>query len=539
LNISGYTIKSRLGAGGQATVYLAIQESLQRPVALKVLNPVYSDSPEFTERFLNEGRILANLAHPNVITIHDIGVEAGLHFLSMELVEGGDLKRHMKTKLDPETVLDYVAVIADCLAATHENKIVHRDIKPGNVLFRKDGTLLLTDFGIAKQLDSDRDLTLTGVTVGSPHYLSPEQAKGSRVDGRADIYSLGIMAFEMLTGAKPYVGESDVDTIFKHLNDPIPELPAEHVRFQELIDRMIAKSPDDRFENAHAVVDYVRGLKTAATVSPGEALDLDLGDPGPAVISPDAETPVRVPVVGAAETSDSSTHEFSDDLETEINVKVVSDSTFTTRFLRAPTAAGGAAVLGLGLIVAWALFQEAPPDSTAATGSAAATAAPGAESQAAPDGETSQITPEDSATENAWALGNPEKAQSIDELLAAAEHAMGEYRLTTPQGDNALEYYNEVLAIDPANSVAATGYLRIAERYGTLAKGEIAKDNLSKASDYIERGLVVHPEDKQLLALDEQINHTFVEQADGTTRRSRIRGDSPKEIYQRIKDWFD
>ena len=518
-------------------VYLAIQESLQRPVALKVLNPVYSDSPEFTERFLNEGRILANLAHPNVITIHDIGVEIGLHFLSMELVEGGDLKRHMKMRLHPETVLDYVAVIADCLAVAHENKIVHRDIKPGNVLFRKDGTLLLTDFGIAKQLDSDRDLTLTGVTVGSPHYLSPEQAKGSRVDGRADIYSLGIMAFEMLAGAKPYAGESDVDTIFKHLNDPIPELPAEHARFQELIDRMIAKSPDDRFENAHAVADYVRGLKTAATVSPGKALDLDLGDPGHAVVSPDAETPVRVPVVEADGTSDSSTDEFSNDVETEINVKVVSDSTFTTRFFRAPTAAGGAVVLGL--IVAWALFQEPPPDTTAATGSPPATAAPGAESPTAPDGETSQVTREDSASENARAPAKSENAQKVDELLAAAEHAMEEYRLTTPEGDNALEYYNEVLAIDPANTVAATGYLRIAERYGTLAKGEIAKDNLSKASDYIERGLRVHPEDEQLLALDEQINQTVVEQADGTMRRSSIKGKSPTDLYQRMKDWFD
>lgn len=537
MNISGYTIKSRIGAGGQAIVYLAIQESLQRSVALKVLNPVYADSPEFTERFLNEGRMLANLAHSNVITIHDFGVEKGFHYLSMELVEGGDLKRRMKAGLNPETVLDYVAVIADCLVAAHAQKIVHRDIKPGNVLFRKDGTLLLTDFGIAKQLDSDRGLTLTGVTVGSPHYLSPEQAKGRHLDGRADIYSLGIMAFEMLTGAKPYVGESDIDTIFKHLNDPIPELPAEHARFQELIDRMIAKSPDDRFENARAVADYVRGLKTAATVSPGKALDLNLGDPRPAVISPDAETPVWLPVVEAAETSDSSTDEFTDDVETEVNLKAASNSTFTTRYFRAPAAVGGAVVLGL--VVAWALFQEAPPDSTAATGSAPATAAPGAESQTAPDGEPSQATPEDSATESVWALGEPENVQEIEKLLAAAGEAMKEYRLTTPAGDNALEYYNEVLAIDPADPVAAEGYLRIAERYGVLAKGEIAKDNLSKAGDYIERGLVVNPTDEQLLALNEQINPAVVEQADGTMRRSKIKGKSPKELYRRIKAWFD
>ncbi len=276
MKISGYTISSRIGAGGQAMVYVAIQESLQRPVALKVLNPVHADSPEFTTRFLNEGRILASLGHSNVITIYDIGVDGGFHYISMELVEGGDLKRRMREGMDSNRVLDYIATIADCLAAAHEKNIVHRDIKPANVLFRKDGTLLLTDFGIAKQLDAKNELTLTGTTVGSPHYLSPEQAQGRTVDGRADVYSLGIMAYEMLTGSRPYEGESDIDTIFKHINDPIPNLPPEHAPLQELIERMIAKAPGDRFESAREVVDFIAEMEPMEPVPTGRLRDYEL-----------------------------------------------------------------------------------------------------------------------------------------------------------------------------------------------------------------------------------------------------------------------
>ena len=156
-----------------ASVYLAIQVSLDRPVALKILSPDYSDSPEFSKRFLNEGRILASLRHSNIITIHDIGIEDGMHYISMEYVEGEDLKSQLRAGIKSSTALNYIETIADCLQVAHKRNIVHRDVKPANVMFREDGTLLLTDFGIAKQLGGTSDLTVTGSTLGTPHYLSP------------------------------------------------------------------------------------------------------------------------------------------------------------------------------------------------------------------------------------------------------------------------------------------------------------------------------------------------------------------------------
>ena len=155
MNIAGYRIEKQIGKGGMAMVYLATQESLNRPVALKVMNPLYADSAEFSERFLNEGRILASIHHSNIITIHDIGISGNFHFISMEYVQGGDLADRLKQGVSPDEAVNMVETIAACLDAAHNAHIVHRDIKPANILFRKDGHLLLTDFGIAKQLGAD------------------------------------------------------------------------------------------------------------------------------------------------------------------------------------------------------------------------------------------------------------------------------------------------------------------------------------------------------------------------------------------------
>ena len=151
-----------------ARVYLAIQESLDRPVALKVLSPDFSDSPEFSERFLNEGRMLASLRHSNIITIYDFGIEDGMHYISMEYVEGKDLRSQLRAGVKPSTALAYIETLADCLQVAHQRNIVHRDLKPANVMFREDGTLLLTDFGIAKRLDENSDLTVTGSGTCQP-----------------------------------------------------------------------------------------------------------------------------------------------------------------------------------------------------------------------------------------------------------------------------------------------------------------------------------------------------------------------------------
>jgi len=254
-----------------AAVYLANQESLDRPVALKVLRD--PDSPEFSERFVNEGRIVASLVHGNIVTVHDVGIAEGLHYIAMEYVDGGDLKARIANGQSPEAALDLAARMADCLGFAHRKGVIHRDLKPANILFRRDGTPLLTDFGIAKNQRLDSNLTATGKIVGTPRYMSPEQALGKPVDGRADLYSLGVVLYEMLTGEPPYSGDSEVDTILKHLNDPVPALPAACRRYQPLLARMLAKDPAARFADVGELLGSLAALESSGRrISPRPTL---------------------------------------------------------------------------------------------------------------------------------------------------------------------------------------------------------------------------------------------------------------------------
>lgn len=245
--IPGFLIKRRIAEGGMATVYLAEQESLARPVALKILKQ--PGNPAFSKRFLSEGRTLASLRHQNVVTIHDIGIVKDQHYISMEYVEGGDLASAIERGFKPNEALRIVRQLAGCLSFVHKQGVVHRDIKPANILFREDGIPLLSDFGIAKQLNSDLKLTLEGTALGSPHYLSPEQGQGQKVDGRSDIYSLGIVLYEMLTGQPPFKGKTPIEAVMLHVQKPLPPLKRSLTAFMPLLERMTAKKPSDRFRN--------------------------------------------------------------------------------------------------------------------------------------------------------------------------------------------------------------------------------------------------------------------------------------------------
>lgn len=259
LTIPGYQMKAHIGSGGMAVVFLAEQESLQRPVALKVLKN--TESKEFTERFLNEGRILASLSHRNIITVHDIGIHEGHIFISMEYLEGGDLKLRIDAGMTPKEALELLATIGEALEVAHKKGVIHRDVKPGNILFRQDGTPVMADFGIAKEFERDTDITVDGTVVGTPDYLAPEQARIEPLDGRTDLYALGIIFYEMLTGKKPFEGNSPVDIVFKQMNEPIPELPEELAMYQPLLDKMTAKEPDERFADAGEMLATVTELR--------------------------------------------------------------------------------------------------------------------------------------------------------------------------------------------------------------------------------------------------------------------------------------
>lgn len=284
IQIPGYSLKRKLGQGGMAAVFLAVQESFGREVALKIMMPALAKEPDFAQRFLREARTMASLSHPNIIVVHDVGSANGLYYYAMACHSGGDLTQRIRGGgMAPQEALRVTREMADALAYAHEQGFVHRDIKPDNVLFRaSDDAAILTDFGIAKSMNNDvNQLTQAGSTVGTPKYMSPEQARGQRLDGRADLYSLGVMLFEMLTGLPPFQAQEAVTLAIKHCQDPIPRLAADLARFQPLIDRLLAKDPSQRPPNGREVmaeIDRLLNPQRAASfnarpvVDPGFAL---------------------------------------------------------------------------------------------------------------------------------------------------------------------------------------------------------------------------------------------------------------------------
>jgi len=260
IEIPGYTIHGQLGKGGMAEVYLATQNSLQRKVAIKVLSAAAEH--DFIQRFINEGHIVASLNHPAIITIYDIDkLEDGRYYLAMEFIAGGDLSQYQGQVLAPARALDIIRQVAEGLSVVHERGLVHRDIKPANILFRGDGSVVITDFGVAKDLAIDNDLTHFGVAVGSPAYSSPEQAQCEALDQRSDIYSLGIVLLEMLTGANQFRGASYTQTVMNHVQMAVPSLPAALQGYQPLLERMLAKTPDARFASCRELLQALAALQ--------------------------------------------------------------------------------------------------------------------------------------------------------------------------------------------------------------------------------------------------------------------------------------
>jgi serine/threonine-protein kinase PpkA len=245
-----------------ASVYLAIQESLERRVALKIMAAALGADTSFCKRFLKEGRIIAQLSHPHIITIFDIGVFQDHYYMAMEYLGGGSLKERLLHKLSVEECLLILEQIAKPLGYAHKHGFIHRDVKPANILFRKDGSAVLSDFGIAKGLSDNTQLTAMGWTLGTPNYMSPEQALGQPVDARSDLYSLGIVFFEILTGTRPYQAEDSFRTAMLHVQEPIPRLPKPLAHCQDLVDRLMAKKPDDRFFNAEELVEAIEHLRS-------------------------------------------------------------------------------------------------------------------------------------------------------------------------------------------------------------------------------------------------------------------------------------
>jgi serine/threonine-protein kinase PpkA len=256
--IPGYQVIRKVGEGGMSTVYLAIQLSVGREVALKVLSPELRSDASFAERFYREANILGALSHHNIISVYDVGKHGEHYFMAMDYLPGASCKELTKAKqLKPMQALRIVRDVNAALEHVHKQGYIHCDIKPDNILFRKDGSAVLTDFGIAREL---KDAKKTSSVAGTPHYMSPEQAQGQKMDERSDLYSLGVLLYEMLTYQVPYRGQDAISVALKHVSAPIPQLPNELSDFNALITKLMAKRPGARLQDTNEVahaIDYV------------------------------------------------------------------------------------------------------------------------------------------------------------------------------------------------------------------------------------------------------------------------------------------
>jgi DNA-binding response OmpR family regulator len=269
--IPGYTILQKIGESEAAAVYLAISEDLGHNVALKISKRKHSgdanDTGQRAIMFQREFEAIAALDHPSVIDLFDYGIHEGVEFLAMEYFPCGDLKARLQNPLTSAEAIAFLKEIARSLKVVHEAGIIHRDLKPPNVMLRHDGSVVLIDFGLARSLLSGDGSTRTGVLRGSPYYMSPEQAQGEALDARTDLYSIGVMLYEMLAGKKPYLGASAIDVLQQHVMAPVPELPPQHLAYQPLLERLMAKSREQRIASCDEMLGALEQMRQALSDS--------------------------------------------------------------------------------------------------------------------------------------------------------------------------------------------------------------------------------------------------------------------------------
>jgi len=452
MEVQGFEIKKTIGRGGMGTAYLAIQESLGRQVVLKTMNTAQAEQTDFLERFLNEGRIVAALRHPHIITIFDIGATDDVVYMSMEYIEGGDLKDRIPLGFTINQALSVIENVASALHYAHGQGVIHRDVKPANILFSVDANPLLSDFGIAKQTTVDAELTSTGTILGSPFYMSPEQAEGQQVDGRTDIYSLGIIFYEILTGERPYPGDSAIKIIVQHIQSPIPALPDEFKAYQQLLNLMLAKNREDRFETAGDVVAYIQEMQDKAErASRAAAEHANLAAQRPkgfdSFLSTYKRTLALVAMIFIIVGAYGGFYYYT---------QSVAITSFATRTPPANVNDGAGGTAGAG------------------------------------------------QTDGKLASSGANEEDVVKALEWLAQTRLKQDKLTEPAADNAHYYYSRLLQLDQER--AQGGFVQIAERFVVLAEKEFSASNFRQAQTYITLGLQVQPTNKGLLALQSFID---------------------------------
>ncbi|QEY61980.1 protein kinase [Metapseudomonas lalkuanensis] len=483
LDIPGYLVHGRLGKGGMAEVYLATQESLNRKVAVKVLDRL--DDEAFIDRFFREARMLASLRHPSIVTIHDIDrLPDGRPYLAMEFLSGGDLGRYKGQVLEPLEALRIVRQIAGALAVVHDKGLVHRDIKPANILFRDDGTAVLTDFGIAKDLELDTELTQFNVAVGSPAYSSPEQAQCQPLDARSDIYSLGVILLELLTGENPYRGANYAETVLNHVQMDPPLLRRGLSDYQHVIDRMLAKDPDERFADCRVLLDSLTELSD---------LDLDFTRIAP-VAQLDGARLKSKPTSAAPN-----------------RLRGLLWGLAGLMLLVVSTGGGYYVVLRMKIADLLELGEQRLVE-----GKLVEPAADNA------DFYFHEVLRLDN--DNAQAGDGLQRvlAARVANILTLAEQRLAEDSLLQPDQDNAVFYFQQVLTLAPGNEQALAGLERVAQRFVEHSEAAYGRREFALALEYIDAGLQVAPTNPTLLEL-RAVHEQRVKKATraSTTRQAR------------------
>ncbi len=487
MKIPGYKLLSVIATGGTATVYLGIQKSLGRKVAVKVINML--DESGQSDRFISEGHIIASLNHRNIITVHDVGREKNYHYIAMEYMQGGSLAEKIPRGIAVDQALKVMQEMGECLQYVHEKGLVHRDIKPGNILYHEDGTTRLSDFGIAKMVDKDNDKdkedTLNSYALGSPYYVSPELVLGNPLDNRTDLYGLGIVFYEMLTGEKPFVEKTHVRTMVAHVNNPVPRLPPGFSDYQIFLDRLLAKSPEDRFSSAREMVSSVNALKRPASSRKRprryngiftRAYDFALCHRKVTMAAAALFVVSGIGFIGEQIDNPRT------DKETAFNPAkpLVQDLGFNTDSMAYASTSGN-------------------PDTR--------------DNQQARLSKiifSPNVVYEDSDYFSRLEMQVESKIGrfsklSMAQLENAAYKAAQEFKLTRPRGESAFDFFSEMLARDPANQQAEAGIRNITRIYVGLTRKQMDKGNMELASLYFDRGMLLSPGNPELARIGPEI----------------------------------